>query len=604
VPPEASTELSRWDFRNGQLVKIARVEIGPRPYRVSGVNCVSGDGGLIILSVLSPNGWLLDLRKADDLDRLRTLVLPSNMGVSTCICTPGNRLIVVEATGRLSDIKMLDASDGHVVGVFAGSAGEVLMRMSKEGDLIYTVNSRQGISVWDVESRTRLATTYLMGEKDRVTIAPDGRFDGTPNGIEQLYLVQGLEVLPLESFHERYYTPNLLRRAIQTRGLEPLPDEPMSAPIPSLFSQGAVRLPPIVSIEEPANGSTVANAEQNVVVSVAIRDGGLDEVRLYLNDKLVADATRGLQVKAASPTVSRRFIVTLSPGENRLRAVALSKDRVESTPARVTVHHTGERTKPNLHVIAVGINTYRNSRYNLNYGKADALAFAQALAAGGKAIFQSVRVTCMHDADATRERVLRELQTAATASHPSDVFVLFYAGHGVMSIPTGTERPEFYFALHGVKRLYGDLEELRAQGVSGSELRTALRKIPAQKQFIVLDACQSGAMVETLAMRGAAEEKALVQLARSTGVVLLTSSGSQQFASEVKALGHGLFTHSILTGLGGAADGGSRDGKITVKELCAYVEDAVPGLAEKHRGQAQFPMSWCIGRDFPLGLNR
>lgn len=54
--------------------------------------------------------------------------------------------------------------------------------------------------------------------------------------------------------------------------------------------------------------------------------------------------------------------------------------------------------------------------------------------------------------------------------------------------------------------------------------------------------CQSGGAVDMLVNRGAVEERAIALLARSTGTYFLTASGSEQFATEVSSLGHGVFT--------------------------------------------------------------
>ena len=107
-------------------------------------------------------------------------------------------------------------------------------------------------------------------------------------------------------------------------------------------------------------------------------------------------------------------------------------------------------------------------------------------------------------------------------------------------------------------------------------------------------------MVDLLSTRGAAEEKAIAQLARSTGTYWLAASGTEQFAIEFKELGHGLFTHTILLGLRGQADGGNLDKKITVKELSAFLNDMVPELSEKYKGRAQYPHSYGYGQDFPI----
>jgi uncharacterized caspase-like protein len=66
-------------------------------------------------------------------------------------------------------------------------------------------------------------------------------------------------------------------------------------------------------------------------------------------------------------------------------------------------------------------------------------------------------------------------------------------------------------------------------------------------------------------------------------------------------LGHGVFTYALLEGLNGAADGNS-DGKITVRELDAYLQDQVPELTKKYRGAPQYPSSYGFGQDFPVGV--
>jgi uncharacterized caspase-like protein len=104
-----------------------------------------------------------------------------------------------------------------------------------------------------------------------------------------------------------------------------------------------------------------------------------------------------------------------------------------------------------------------------------------------------------------------------------------------------------------------------------------------------------------IAQRGAAEEKAIAQLARATGTHWLTAAGTEQYASEFSQLGHGVFTYVLLEGFKGAADG-NNDGKITVKEIDAYLQDQVPILTEKYKGSAQYPSSYGNGMDFPVGV--
>ena len=141
---------------------------------------------------------------------------------------------------------------------------------------------------------------------------------------------------------------------------------------------------------------------------------------------------------------------------------------------------------------------------------------------------------------------------------------------------------------------------LNEKAISATEIMEFSKNILAGKQLFVLDACQSGGAVNAFAQRGAKREKAIAQLARSTGTFFLTASQDIQFANESGNLQHGLFTYAILEALSGKADGGTNDKKITVNEIKTYVEDRVPGLSEEYQGSAQYPTGYSFGQDFPL----
>jgi len=131
-------------------------------------------------------------------------------------------------------------------------------------------------------------------------------------------------------------------------------------------------------------------------------------------------------------------------------------------------------------------------------------------------------------------------------------------------------------------------------------LQEKLKHIKALKQLIVMDACQSGGSVELLATRGGSTEKAIAQLSRSAGIHVIAAASSEQFATEFASLGHGLFTHVLLKALQGEADGAPRDGKVTIYELKSYIDDQVPEMTRKLKGNPQYPYTFSRGHDFPV----
>jgi WD40 repeat protein len=356
--------------------------------------------------------------------------------------------------------------------------------------------------------------------------------------------------------------------------------------------------PPLVKIISPSNNSIISNCQLTINVDVTDQGGGIDEVRLYLNGKLMETTQRGITFLADSNSKNiRTFKITLTGGENRLKATAFNNSRTEAIADEVVVTCQGAKAMSDLYLFLVGINEYKNPRYKLNYAVPDAISINAAMGTGTKNIFGKVETIFIQDANATRKSILEKFNEMKAKAKPEDVFVFYYAGHGVMS---EDQSPQFYIAPSDVTQLVNTNAEMQKVAISADELRTFSKELKAQKQLFIFDACQSGGLVEALASsRGVLEERAIAQLARSTGTYWLAASGSQQFATEFVTLGHGLFTYTILQGLKGGADG-NIDKKITVEELSTFVKNNLPEFSEKYKGGAQYPYSFGYGMDFPI----
>jgi hypothetical protein len=359
-----------------------------------------------------------------------------------------------------------------------------------------------------------------------------------------------------------------------------------------------INMTPEIKITSPAQSFTTSSLNLDVTCELKENGDEIKQVRIYVNDKLVSDETRGM--KAAGNTAT--FQVRLLPGVNSVKAVAITKNGYQSGAASVSVTFSGTTAESRLFVMAIGIDKYKNPAYNLNFAVADASAILERIKNSASGIFKSIHVFGYQNESAKRDSILTGFDKVASLAQPQDAFILFYAGHGVMSEGSPETPKDFYLVLHSVTQLYGKDELLKAQGISAVELREVSKKIAAQKQVVFLDACQSGAAVETFSMRGAAEEKAVLQLARSTGSYLIASTGSEQYATEFKELGHGVFTYALLQGLNCNSDGLEKNRKVTIKELEAYLNDNIPSLTEKYHGTVQYPKSWSKGMDFPIAV--
>jgi len=481
------------------------------------------------------------------------------------------------------------------------------IEISPNGNFLVLGTYTGTIMLWSIAQHKLLGTLYPdAANQNWAVVTSQGQFDGNTGAQENMFHVSGNTVVPLSAMFEKFYTPRLLPRILADEKFEPVNvniKELKKAPTVKLQFKEGLRNLEVGDDGMQTIQTKVGNA--SVAITAECPLDRVTEIRLYQNGKLV-ETTRNLTVEddgKSDKTLIKTFQINLVEGTNRFKAIALNTERTESRPVEMNVIFKPADKKleidlkvseVQLHLIVVGINIYKNTKYNLNYAMDDAEAFKLALENGAKSIFGKVNTHFIKDAEATKAGIVAALEKVKDQAGAEDVFVFYFAGHGVVN-----DRKEFFLVPSDVVQLYGSDDALAQKGLSAASLQQFSKDIKAQKQLYILDACQSaGALDNIVAFRGAAEEKAIAQLARSTGTHWLTASGSSQFATEFSQLGHGAFTYCLLEALKGGADNG--DKKISIKELDTYLQLKVPEVTEKYKGTAQYPASYGYGNDFPI----
>ncbi len=517
--------------------------------------------------------------------------------------TAATQLAIDPATNAGYNIGLVDVVNRKTNGMIAGTGDDVSGLVFMKNERYMLSEEYGGLCFWDMEKKRQIGKLYMFEKSaDWVLLTSDGRFDATEGALKKMYFAKGKEIIPLESLSEKYYVPGLLKQ---------IWDNTLQDNVPDI---GDIKSPPSIkiSLQTAERNLTVADdvkaveVDKEQVTIKAEADGLQDvvtEIRLYQNGKLV-HTTRNLTVEdeqKGDKTMTKTFSVTLNAGANNFRAVAINSQRTESMPAELIADYKPlvipakpQENEIQLYLFVVGVNTYKNPKYTLNYAQADATAFTEALTAGSKGLFGKINTTFLKDAEATKEGITAAFEKIKAAANPRDLFVFYYAGHGVVN-----DKKEFFLVPYDVTQLYGNDGALAQKGFSAAALQQMSKEIKAQKQLFILDACQSAGALEVVAgARGAAEEKAIAQLARATGTQWLTASGSEQFASEFSQLGHGSFTYCVLEAFKG--DANPNDNKLTVKQLDAYLQTKVPEITQKYKGTPQYPASYSYGNDFPI----
>ncbi len=494
-------------------------------------------------------------------------------------------------TGGEDNIARLwDVETGSLIRSFEGHRGAIgSVHISPDGRFLIT-GSRDGtIKTWDLNTGSELLTQVFIGKDDWMVRTREGFFDASDGAKESIFFVRGTEVFSIDQFFEDFYRPGLLKEVYQNRGLLPGDID--------LLRKLENSPPPAVEIITPGDSAVFTGSEVTLIVKVTNTGGGISELRLTHNGKgLPADNNDLHRVTGKGMYIMKNLPLRLVPGDNTISVSAFSQGRIESQPRIIHLNYKGLEKSATCYVISIGINRYKNPGLDLNYARADAEAFVGLIREKATGLFRDIRLTEIYDLEATRNNILEKLDRMAEQIGPEDVFFFYYAGHGSMV------DNQFYFIPTESVSLY-QKERLDKESIRALDMQEKFRNIRALKQLVILDACQSGGSTGVLAQRGATEEKALAQLSRSSGVHVLAAAGSEQYASEFGNLGHGLFTFVILDALKGKADGSPEDGKVTIYELKSFVDDQVPELSKKYRGQPQYPYTFSIGHDFPVVMD-
>lgn len=483
-------------------------------------------------------------------------------------------------------IFLWDINSGKLLKKFNGHKSVVTAVQFSSNNKFLVSGSIDGITkIWNLESGLEIITHYVIGKNDWLIKDTKGYFRGTDGAQKQVFFVKGNESFSLDQFFNQYYDPNLSKESLGQRSkregiIEKLKKYP----------------PPSIKIEYPEYGQVQKKERIDIITETTNKGGGIMSISLFQNGKIIELNESSLLGRVVSgKSIIQKFQLNLVPGINSIKVIATNTNSIESKPAEVIVEYETPSRETVLYVLAVGINIYQNPSLNLNYAQSDAESFVEIIKSESDVLFDRIETHELYNEEATRVNIMGVLDLLANKIKPGDVFYFYYAGHGSMI------DEQFYFVPTENTRLYSK-DKLAKDGISAEQLKEKFRKISALKQLVIIDACQSGGSAELLASRGGMEEKAMAQLSRSAGIHVLSAAGSEQLATEFKALGHGVFTYVLLEALSGKADGAPKDGTVTIYELKGYIDSLVPEYSQKFKGKAQYPYTFSRGHDFPVTI--
>ena len=247
-------------------------------------------------------------------------------------------------------------------------------------------------------------------------------------------------------------------------------------------------------------------------------------------------------------------------------------------------------TFTNGFALVIGIGTYANTpRLNVPITAQDAKEIAEVLKDQSKCGYPAQQVTLLNDAEATRDRILLELDAIAQKVSDNDTFFLFYSGHGEY----GTDG--YYLTTHDTQ--LENKKVVASTGISEKELLEKLRAIKAKRTFLFFNACHSGE-ISPRSLSGEEPEEntgsnipdqlSTALLSTGEGRVIITACRETQKSYFSTKADLTIFTDILSEGLRGR-DIDSRKGYISAFDLYEHIYTEVKKKVDSKFGLVQEP---------------
>ena len=328
---------------------------------------------------------------------------------------------------------------------------------------------------------------------------------------------------------------------------------------------------------------------------------GLWSVKVYVNGEYVSsrefllakneDELARLKAQRASedePSIHKTAVSGQRPEETLIKEGrkpdAVSTQASLSPKGSAPVQFSGRRM-----AVVIGISEYRylnrGGLTNLIYADDDARSFAETLIRLG---WKRSNVNLLINEQATERNIRIALESWLTKAGADDQIVLFWAGHG---FPDPEDPEKVYFACHDT-----DIR-IPATGYRMDRVRAALEERGARNVMVFADTCHAGKLI-TRGDRGLSIVPNIDKMHRENrtpkGWIFMVGADTDRKAIEHTSWTNGAFTHCLLQALSGAADGylssGANDGVVTMGELRAYMNTAMPDETQKVLGAAKRPV--------------
>ena len=446
------------------------------------------------------------------------------------------------------------------------------------GKVILAAHADGTVRWYRAQDGKAILTFFPHNDQRRwVLWTPSGYYDASPGAEDFIgwHVNNGkdraADFFPASRFRSTYYRPDVIDRVLTTMDEAVALRQANEDAGRKQVAEVSVRekLPPVVAIASPADGSEVSSP------SVTVRYSARSQAPLTGLKVLVDGRPVSVEGIGKTPKESAELSIPIPSRDCELSLIAENR-HAASEPATVRLRWKGAAAKddfqirPKLYVLAVGVSQYQDAELRLGLAAKDALDFGEVWKSQKGVMYSGTEVRVLSDGQATKGNILDGLEWLQRQVTQKDVAVLFFAGHGVND-PNGM----FYFL-----PVDADLDKLKRTGISQSDITSTVAAL-AGKVLVFMDACHSGNLMGKVKRRAVLDIGAVINELASAenGAVVFSSATGRQYALENPEWGNGAFTKGLVEGIAGKADFRGT-GRITVNMLDLYVSERVKELTQ------------------------
>ena len=431
-----------------------------------------------------------------------------------------------------------------------------------------------------------LASLYIKNN-DWILFNNQGLFASSKDGQNfiKYHVNQGLnkeaKIIENTQVFEKFYRPDLLKKILAKEKVT------LELDVRSILLN--TKAPNVKIIKH----KLIDKKNLDLMYQICDAGSGVSNETLLINGVSVnLQSTRGFTVEVKETNQEKCSVyknnITLQSGKNTIAVKVFDKEKtISTTSENIEVQTTyKEEQKPDLYLLSIAVSNYKNKDLTLKYSVKDASALKDIINKKSMTLFQHIHSYELLDENSTLANIEKAFDTIAKEIQVNDVFLLYIAGHGV------SEDGLYYFLPYDINDTLS--KNIKLGGISLNIFKHNLAKVITNKSLILLDTCQSGAIIDNLI-----DDKATItRLSNDDNRNYIVASSKNQVALEGYK-NHGVFTYTILDAFDYAYFGKQKE--LTVTNLAGYLETEVPKITQEIFHFEQIPEKHLNTNTFSIG---